>query len=129
MCGTRPARSGRGRRATRKWAAPQQVLHERQQVLPKYRHFRPQSIISAAFRFGAQSALDKPKSKGGSDPITKSLRNLAFAAVSGCIGLAMLPSLQADTWNKKTTLTLTNPSRCRIAALPITPSSCSRENT
>ena len=39
----------------------------------------------------------------------KTLQNLAFAAVAGCIGLAMLPSLQADTWNKKTTLTITEP--------------------
>ena len=39
----------------------------------------------------------------------KNLQNLVFAAVAGCIGLAMLPSLQADTWNKKTTLTITEP--------------------
>jgi len=39
----------------------------------------------------------------------KTLRNLTFAAVAGCIGLSMLPSLQADTWNKKTTLTITEP--------------------
>jgi len=39
----------------------------------------------------------------------KTLRNLAFAAVAGCIGLTMLPSLQADTWNKKTLLTITEP--------------------
>ena len=39
----------------------------------------------------------------------KTLQKLALAAVAGCIGLAMLPSLQADTWNKKTILTITEP--------------------
>lgn len=36
-------------------------------------------------------------------------RNIAFAAFAGCIGLALLPSLQADTWDKKTTLTINEP--------------------
>lgn len=39
----------------------------------------------------------------------KNLRNIALAAFAGCIGAALLPSLQADTWNKKTTLTITEP--------------------
>ncbi len=34
---------------------------------------------------------------------------IAFAAFAGCIGFALLPSLQADTWDKKTTLTVTEP--------------------
>ena len=36
----------------------------------------------------------------------KHFRSIAFAAFAGCIGVALLPSLQADTWNKKTTLTV-----------------------
>ena len=39
----------------------------------------------------------------------KILQNLALAAVAGCLSFAVLPSLQADTWNKKTTLTITEP--------------------
>ena len=39
----------------------------------------------------------------------KIFQNLALAAVAGCLGFAVLPSLQADTWNKKTTLTITEP--------------------
>ncbi|MBZ5626952.1 MAG: hypothetical protein LAQ69_50995 [Acidobacteriia bacterium] len=39
----------------------------------------------------------------------KSVQNIALAAFAGCIGLALLPSLQADTWNKKTTLTVNEP--------------------
>ncbi|MEO8370251.1 MAG: hypothetical protein ABI806_13710 [Candidatus Solibacter sp.] len=39
----------------------------------------------------------------------KTLQNLAFAAVAGCVGLAMLPGLQAQNWNKKTLLTITEP--------------------
>ncbi len=36
-------------------------------------------------------------------------RSIAWAAFAGCIGVALLPSLQADTWNKKTILTVTEP--------------------
>jgi hypothetical protein len=39
----------------------------------------------------------------------KSIQKIALAALAGCIGLALLPSLQADTWNKKTTLTVNEP--------------------
>ena len=39
----------------------------------------------------------------------KNFRSIAFAAFAGCIGFALLPGLQADTWNKKTNLTLTEP--------------------
>ena len=39
----------------------------------------------------------------------KSFQNIALAALAGCIGLALLPSLQADTWNKKTTLIVSEP--------------------
>jgi hypothetical protein len=35
--------------------------------------------------------------------------HIALAAVAGCFGFALLPSLQADTWDKKTTLTITEP--------------------
>jgi LPXTG-motif cell wall-anchored protein len=41
--------------------------------------------------------------------ITKHFRSLALAAFAGCIGVALLPSLQADSWNKKTTLTVSEP--------------------
>ena len=37
------------------------------------------------------------------------LRTIAFATFAGCIGLTLLPSLQADTWDKKTTLTVNEP--------------------
>lgn len=39
----------------------------------------------------------------------KSIQNIALAAFAGCLGLALLPSLQADTWDKKTTLTVNEP--------------------
>ena len=39
----------------------------------------------------------------------KNFRSIAFAAFAGCIGFALLPSLQADTWNKKTLLTVSEP--------------------
>jgi LPXTG-motif cell wall-anchored protein len=41
--------------------------------------------------------------------LMKHFRNIAFAALAGCIGFALLPSLQADEWNKKTTLTINEP--------------------
>jgi hypothetical protein len=39
----------------------------------------------------------------------KHFRSIALAGVAGCIGFSLLSSLQADTWNKKTTLTVTEP--------------------
>jgi hypothetical protein len=39
----------------------------------------------------------------------KNLQYIALAAFTGCIGVALLPSLQADAWDKKTTLTITEP--------------------
>ena len=39
----------------------------------------------------------------------KYFRSITLAAFAGCIGVALLPSLQADTWDKKTTLTVTEP--------------------
>src|SRR6266545_4847652 len=36
----------------------------------------------------------------------KHFRSIALVAFAGCTGLALLPSLQADTWNKKTLLTV-----------------------
>jgi LPXTG-motif cell wall-anchored protein len=39
----------------------------------------------------------------------KHFRTIAFAAFAGCIGFSLLPSLQADAWNKKTTLTVSEP--------------------
>ena len=39
----------------------------------------------------------------------KLFQNIAVTALAGCIGIALLPSLQADAWNKKTTLTITEP--------------------
>ena len=40
---------------------------------------------------------------------TKAIRSIALATFAGCIGIALLPSLQADTWDKKTTLTVSEP--------------------
>jgi hypothetical protein len=39
----------------------------------------------------------------------KPFRNIALAAFAGCIGLSLLPTLQADDWDKKTTLTVNEP--------------------
>jgi hypothetical protein len=39
----------------------------------------------------------------------KRIQNIALAAVASFIGFALLPSLQADTWDKKTTLTINEP--------------------
>ncbi|MGA2182643.1 MAG: LPXTG cell wall anchor domain-containing protein [Bryobacteraceae bacterium] len=43
------------------------------------------------------------------DDYMKHFRSIAFAAFAGLIGVALLPSLQADTWNKKTNLTVNEP--------------------
>jgi hypothetical protein len=39
----------------------------------------------------------------------KSIQKIALAAVAGCFGFGLLPSLQADTWDKKTNLTINEP--------------------
>lgn len=39
----------------------------------------------------------------------KQFRSFAFAAFACCLGFAVVPSLQADTWNKKTILTVKEP--------------------
>jgi hypothetical protein len=39
----------------------------------------------------------------------KQFKNIAIAALAGCIGFVLLPSLQADDWDKKTLLTLNAP--------------------
>lgn len=39
----------------------------------------------------------------------KRFHSIAVAAFAGCIGLSLLPALQADGWNKKTTLTVNEP--------------------
>jgi len=36
----------------------------------------------------------------------KHFRSIALTAFAACIGFALVPSLQADDWNKKTTLTV-----------------------
>ena len=35
--------------------------------------------------------------------------NIALAAFAGCLGLALLPNVQADEWNKKTNITVNDP--------------------
>jgi LPXTG-motif cell wall-anchored protein len=35
--------------------------------------------------------------------------NIALAAFAGCLSLALLPNVQADEWNKKTNITVTDP--------------------
>jgi hypothetical protein len=65
--------------------------------------------ISRAFRFGAQSAYTQGEIDKEIDDHMKHFRTIAFAAFAGCIGFSMLPSLQADAWNKKTTLTASEP--------------------
>lgn len=37
------------------------------------------------------------------------LRSIALAAFAGCISVVLLPSIQADTWDKKTLLTVNEP--------------------
>lgn len=39
----------------------------------------------------------------------KHFRRIAFAVFAGSIGFALAPNIQADDWNKKTTLTITEP--------------------
>jgi len=39
----------------------------------------------------------------------KHFRSIALTAFAACIGFALVPSLQADDWNKKTTLTVNEP--------------------
>jgi len=40
----------------------------------------------------------------------KRLKGIALAAFAGCISIALLPNIQADTWNKKTILPAQTPS-------------------
>ena len=51
----------------------------------------------------------------------KHFRSIAFAAFAGCTGVALLPNVQADSWDKKTQLTLTEPLRV--------PSCCTADHT
>jgi LPXTG cell wall anchor motif len=39
----------------------------------------------------------------------KHFRSIVVAAVASCVGAALVPSLWADNWDKKTTLTITEP--------------------
>ena len=39
----------------------------------------------------------------------KHFRSIALAAIAACMAFALLPSLKADAWDKKTTLTVTEP--------------------
>ena len=39
----------------------------------------------------------------------KHFQSIALAAFAGCIGFALVPSLQADKWDKKTALTINEP--------------------
>ena len=48
----------------------------------------------------------------------KHFRSLAFAAIAGCIGVALLPNLQADAWNKQTTVTVSEPVRVPSCCTP-----------
>jgi hypothetical protein len=66
-------------------------------------------LDSGAFCFGAQSACRQSEIDKEIDDHMKHFRSIAFVAFAGCIGFALLPSLQADAWNKKTTLTVSEP--------------------
>lgn len=48
----------------------------------------------------------------------KHLRSIAYATFAGCLGIALLPSLQADDWNKKTTLTTSEPLQVPSCCVP-----------
>ncbi len=65
--------------------------------------------IAGAFRFGVRAAYRQGNIEKEIDDIMKHFRSLAFAAFAGCIGLALLPTLQADEFNKKTLLTVSEP--------------------
>ena len=51
----------------------------------------------------------------------KYLGSFAWAAFAGCISLALLPTVQADQWDKKTILTVNEPIQL--------PSCCNAEHT
>jgi hypothetical protein len=74
----------------------------------KERQIRCKARISGTFRFGAQSAYRQTEFEKEIDHM-KNLPTIALAAFTGCIGLALLPSLQADAWDKKTNLTISEP--------------------
>jgi len=65
--------------------------------------------IFGVFRFGARSACIQTGFEKELDHPMKNVQNIALAAFAGCIGVALLPSLQADAWNKKTNLTISEP--------------------
>ena len=67
------------------------------------------SRFIGAFGFGARSAYSQCDIDKEIDDNMKHFQSIAFAAFAGCIGFALLPNLQADEWNKKTTLTVNEP--------------------
>jgi LPXTG-motif cell wall-anchored protein len=48
----------------------------------------------------------------------KHFQSIAIAVFAGCTGFALLPSLHADEWNKKTSFTLTEPLRVPSCCTP-----------
>jgi len=67
------------------------------------------SWVFWVFRFGVPSAYRQGDIEKEIDDTMKHFQSLAFAAFAGCIGLALIPNLQADEWNKKTNLTVNEP--------------------
>ena len=45
----------------------------------------------------------------------KHLKGIALAAFAGCISIALLPSIRADTWDKKPILTVSEPIQMSVS--------------
>jgi hypothetical protein len=61
---------------------------------------------SRPFRFGAQSAYGKGDIEKEIDDHMRQLQTITLAALAGCIGIVLAPTIHASEWNKKTVLTL-----------------------
>jgi hypothetical protein len=66
--------------------------------------------VPGDFGFGAQSALNTTnKQRSSMNKYMKHFRTVGLAGFAACIGVTLLPTLQADAWDKKTVLTITEP--------------------
>jgi LPXTG-motif cell wall-anchored protein len=53
--------------------------------------------------------IDEAKSKKEIDNLMKHFRSITLAALAGCIGVLVVPTIRADDRNKKTIMTVTEP--------------------
>ena len=90
-------------------ASLEQFLHFGRQQLHEFAIDAQETAHFKAFSHWRPICLYPKRIEMKIDDSYDTFSKIAFAAFAGCIGFALLPSLQADTWDKKTTLTVTEP--------------------